>query len=64
MNHPERALETLQSLADCYTPAEEPQQVLYLSGLAYLALQASTRGKLHGRRQPRQTDHRNTLPPG
>jgi tetratricopeptide (TPR) repeat protein len=38
MNQPERALETLQSLADSYTPAEVPQQVLYLSGLAYLAL--------------------------
>ena len=39
MNQPQRALETLQSLADTYnTPAEEPQQVLYLMGLAYVAL--------------------------
>ncbi len=39
MNQPQRALETLQSLADTYnTPAEEPQQVLYLTGLAYVAL--------------------------
>ena len=39
MNQPQRALETLQNLADTYnTPAEEPQQVLYLMGLAYVAL--------------------------
>jgi tetratricopeptide (TPR) repeat protein len=38
MNQPQRALETLQSLADTYAPAEEPQQVLYLTGLAYMAL--------------------------
>jgi tetratricopeptide (TPR) repeat protein len=39
MNQPQRALETLQNLADTYnTPAEEPPQVLYLMGLAYVAL--------------------------
>ena len=39
MNQPQRALETLQNLADTYnTPAEEPQQVHYLMGLAYVAL--------------------------
>ena len=38
MNQPQRALETLQSLANTYSPAEEPQQVLYLQGLAYGAL--------------------------
>jgi tetratricopeptide (TPR) repeat protein len=38
MDKPQAALETLQSLADTYTPAEEPQHVFYLSGLAYLAL--------------------------
>ena len=39
MNQPQRALETLQNLAETYnTPAEEPQQVLYLLGLAQVAL--------------------------
>ena len=38
-NEPQRALETLQSLADTYSPGEEPQQVFYLLGLAYVALQ-------------------------
>ena len=38
MNRPQRALETLQSLANTYSAAEEPQQVLYLQGLAYGAL--------------------------
>jgi tetratricopeptide (TPR) repeat protein len=39
LNQPQRALETLQNLADTYnTPAEEPQQVLYLTGLSYMAL--------------------------
>lgn len=37
-NQPQRALSTLQHLADCYPPGEEPQRVLYLSGLAYSAL--------------------------
>jgi tetratricopeptide (TPR) repeat protein len=38
MNQPQRALSMLQGLADTYTPGEEPQQVLYLEGLAYSAL--------------------------
>lgn len=38
MNQPQRALSMLQGLADTYTPGEEPQQVLYLQGLAYGAL--------------------------
>jgi tetratricopeptide (TPR) repeat protein len=38
MNQPQRALSMLQGLADSYTPGEEPQQVLFLEGLAYRAL--------------------------
>ena len=38
LNQPDRALQTLQALADTYTPGEEPQNVLYLTGAAYLAL--------------------------
>lgn len=38
LNQPERALQTLQSLADTYSPGEEPSHVLYLTGLAYVAL--------------------------
>ncbi len=38
MNQPQRALSMLQGLADSYTPGEEPQQVLFLEGLAYHAL--------------------------
>jgi len=38
VNRPQRALATLHCLADTYAPGEEPQQVLYLQGLAYLAL--------------------------
>jgi tetratricopeptide (TPR) repeat protein len=38
LNEPERALAALQSLADNYTPGDEPQQVLYLEGLAMMAL--------------------------
>jgi tetratricopeptide (TPR) repeat protein len=38
LDQPERALQTLQVLADSYAPGEEPQQVLYLTGLAYSAL--------------------------
>jgi tetratricopeptide (TPR) repeat protein len=38
LNQPQRALQTLQSLADTYPPGEEPQQVLYLVGMAYMAL--------------------------
>jgi tetratricopeptide (TPR) repeat protein len=35
---PDRALQILQTLGDSYTPGEEPQDVLYLTGAAYLAL--------------------------
>ena len=38
MGQPQRALNMLQGLVDTYTPGEEPQQVLYLEGLAYRAL--------------------------
>ena len=38
LNQPQRALATLQTLADTYPPGEEPPQVLYLTGLAYSAL--------------------------
>lgn len=38
LNRPDRALQALQSLADTYSPGEEPSQVLYLTGLAYVAL--------------------------
>jgi tetratricopeptide (TPR) repeat protein len=38
LNWPQRALATLHSLADTYSPGEEPQQVLRLMGLAYTAL--------------------------
>jgi len=36
---PSRALATLQSLIDTYPPGEEPQNLLYLQGLALIALQ-------------------------
>ncbi len=39
LNQPERALATLYHLADIYPPDEEPQHVLYLIGLAHVALQ-------------------------
>lgn len=56
LDQPQRALIALQSLADSYPPGEEPQQVLFLQGLAYSALSryedaaetlsaASTRGE-------------------
>ena len=38
LNEPQRALQTLQSLAETYSPGEEPGQVLYLTGQAYVAL--------------------------
>ena len=38
LNQPDRALQTLQTLADSYPPGESPQNVLYLTGAAYLAL--------------------------
>jgi tetratricopeptide (TPR) repeat protein len=36
--HPQRALATLQSLADTYTPGEEPAAVLRYEGIAYMAM--------------------------
>jgi tetratricopeptide (TPR) repeat protein len=38
LNEPERALMTLQSVADRCPPGDEPQRVLYLQGLALVAL--------------------------
>ena len=38
LNQPDRALQALQSLAETYPAGEEPGQVLYLTGLAYVAL--------------------------
>ncbi len=38
LNQPHRALATLCRLAEIYPPNEEPQQVLYLTGLAHMAL--------------------------
>jgi len=38
LNQPQRALATLDRLADTYPPGGEPQQVLFLQGLAYAAL--------------------------
>ena len=38
LNQPDRALQTLQSLADTYSPGDEPQNVLYLTGVAHLSL--------------------------
>ncbi len=37
LGQPRRALTSLQNLADTYPPGEEPQKVLYLMGLAYMA---------------------------
>jgi tetratricopeptide (TPR) repeat protein len=38
LNEPDRALLTLQSVADNHSAGEEPQQVMYLQGLALAAL--------------------------
>jgi tetratricopeptide (TPR) repeat protein len=38
LNQPQRALSVLHSLADSYSPGEEPPEVFYLQGLAYTAL--------------------------
>ncbi|HEY2882932.1 MAG TPA: tetratricopeptide repeat protein [Pirellulales bacterium] len=38
LNRPQRSLSTLISLCETYGPGEEPQQVLYLEGLALSAL--------------------------
>ena len=56
LNEPQRALQSLQNLAETYTPGEEPQDVLCSIGAAQLALEryrdaaetlaaATTRGK-------------------
>jgi tetratricopeptide (TPR) repeat protein len=37
LNQPERALQTLQNLSETYSPGEEPADVLYLLGIAYVA---------------------------
>jgi len=37
MNQPHRALAALNSLAETYPPGEEPQHVLHLQGMAYVA---------------------------
>lgn len=39
LGEPQRALVNLQTLVDTYPPGEEPQQVLYLQGLAQATLQ-------------------------
>ncbi len=38
LGQPQRALAALHRLVDTYSPGEEPQQVLYLLGLTYIAL--------------------------
>ena len=38
LGQPQRALESMQSLVETYSPGEEPQQVLYWTGLDYMAL--------------------------
>jgi tetratricopeptide (TPR) repeat protein len=38
LNEPQRALAMLQNLIDSYPPGEEPQQAVYLEGLAYMTL--------------------------
>jgi tetratricopeptide (TPR) repeat protein len=38
MHQPQRALETLSSVAETYAPGEESQQLLYLMGVTYTAL--------------------------
>ncbi len=38
LDRPQRALSTLESLVDTYPPGEEPKQVLFLQGLALVAL--------------------------
>jgi tetratricopeptide (TPR) repeat protein len=38
LNQPDRALQTLQTLAETYSPGEEPGRVEYLLGMAYAAL--------------------------
>ncbi len=38
LGQPQRALESMQSLGETYSPGEEPQQVLFWTGLDYMAL--------------------------
>jgi tetratricopeptide (TPR) repeat protein len=38
LGQPQRALETMQGLLETYSPGEEPQAVLYWTGLDYMAL--------------------------
>ncbi len=38
LGQPQRALESMQSLGETYSPGEEPQQVLVWTGLDYMAL--------------------------
>jgi tetratricopeptide (TPR) repeat protein len=38
LGQPQRALGSMQSLVETYSPGEEPQQVLYRIGLDYMAL--------------------------
>ena len=38
LGQPQRALESMQSLVETYSPGEEPQQVLVWTGLDYMAL--------------------------
>jgi len=38
LGQPQRALESMQSLVETYSPGEEPQQVMYWAGLDYMAL--------------------------
>lgn len=56
LNEPQRALAALQSLADSYSPGEEPEEVLYLQGLAYAAMErwgdAATSFSAAARREP------------
>ena len=64
LNQPERALQTLQTLADTYPPGEEPGQVLYLMGLAYVALGRYDDGvESLSAAVTRETHCRDALPP-
>jgi len=38
LGQPQRALESMQSLVETYAPGEEPQQVMYWTGLDHMAL--------------------------
>ena len=66
LNEPERALVSLHSLVDSYPPGEEPQQLLYLEGLALVALRPlrRCRGPLRLGRRARRADRRNPVSSG